>query len=87
MLAIGIEVDEPAELTVTKLAPPSTLVLSMTMNAPTVQNAAPDATVRAVAPWTLVVPLVVVAGVSTVSWYQCSQRLQNPDSGLASVPR
>ena len=44
VLAIGIDVDEPAEETVTTSAPPSTDVLSITTNAPTVLNAVPLAT-------------------------------------------
>lgn len=68
VLATGIDVDEPAEDTVTTSAPPSTLVLSITMNAPTVLNAVPLATVSAVAPCVLLLPLVVVLGLPAVSW-------------------
>jgi hypothetical protein len=85
VFAIGMLVDEPAELTTTS-APPSALVESITTNAPTVENAAPAATVSAVAPWTLATPVVVVLGAPTVSAYGCSHLLQNPASGKLSCP-
>ena len=66
VLAIGIDVDEPAELTVSTSAPPSTLALSTTMNAPGVLNAVPLATVSAVAPSVFAAPVVVEVRVDGV---------------------
>ncbi len=59
VFAIGIAPAEPAELTVRHSASPSTDDESTTMNAPTVLNAVPLATVSSVAPWTFAVPVVV----------------------------
>ena len=68
VLAIGMDVLLPAEETVTTSAPPSADVLSITTNAPTVLNPVPSATVSAVAPCVLAVPVVVVDGLPAVSW-------------------
>jgi hypothetical protein len=55
-------VELPANETWQTSAPPSTLLLSTTTHAPTVENAAPAATVSATAPMVLAAPVVVVDG-------------------------
>ncbi|MGP0027920.1 MAG: hypothetical protein ACLPKE_31870 [Streptosporangiaceae bacterium] len=67
VFAMGMAPAEPAELTVSTSAPPSTLLLSTTMNMPGVEKLEPLATARLTAPWAFT-PAVVVLCAVRFSW-------------------